>query len=306
MDVRLERELFGITFPNPVGLAAGFDKEAKYTSAFESMGFGFMEIGTITPLAQKGNDKPRLFRLKEDEALINRMGFNNEGMETALKRLKARQSKIIIGGNIGKNKQTPNDEAYMDYVKCFEALYPYVDYFTLNVSSPNTPNLRELQEKKPLMALLKSVIDKNQATFNPKPLLLKIAPDVSEGQLDDIIHIAKMLSLDGIIATNTTIDRSKLKTKDEHIESIGAGGLSGRPLRQRSTEIISYISKKTEGKIPIIAVGGIDSYEAAQEKLDAGASLVQIYTGLIYRGPGLVKEICEGILANSTEQRQTG
>jgi len=298
-DKRLEREIFGIRFPNPVGLAAGFDKEAKYTAAFEGMGFGFMEIGTITPYAQRGNDKPRLFRLKEDEALINRMGFNNEGMKTALKRLKSRKSKIIIGGNIGKNKITPNDEAYLDYIKCFETLYPYVDYFTVNVSSPNTPNLRELQEKEPLMALLKSVIDKNQATFAPKPILLKIAPDVSEGQLDDIVHIAQMLSLDGIIATNTTIDRSNLHTSDETIESIGAGGLSGKPLRKRSTDVIRYLAEKTEGRIPIVAVGGIDSYEAAREKLDAGASLVQIYTGLIYKGPGLVKEICEGILAST-------
>ena len=296
----LERQVFGIKFKNPIGLAAGFDKDGKYLHSFSSLGFGFYEIGTVTPKAQVGNPKPRLFRLPEDEALINRMGFNNDGVDEMLERLKSykKNNEVIIGGNIGKNKATPNESAVDDYVICFEKLFDFVDYFVVNVSSPNTPNLRALQNKEPLQHLLQTLQDLNNRKDKRKPLLLKIAPDLTEGQLDDVIVVAKETKLDGLIATNTTISRKNLKTNSSKIEKIGNGGLSGKILQKRSTEIIRYIVEKTNGKLPIIAVGGIDSFAAAKEKLDAGASLIQVYTGLIYQGPSLIKDIKKGLKNN--------
>lgn len=298
---QLERTLFGLTFPNPVGLAAGFDKDGKYIDLMAALGFGFLELGTVTPKPQSGNPQPRLFRLPADEALINRMGFNNEGVEALVGRLKNRKkdASLIIGGNIGKNKVTPNEQAVDDYALCFEALFPHVDYFVVNVSSPNTPGLRELQEKEPLTALLSHVQSLNQAKATPKPVLLKIAPDLSNPQLDDILDIVQTTGLDGIIATNTTIDRSELSTEPERIAEIGNGGLSGQPLKDRSTEVIRYLAQQTKGKLPIIGVGGIASPEDAIEKLEAGASLVQIYTGLIYSGPRLIKNINQAILRSN-------
>ncbi|MCW3083865.1 MAG: quinone-dependent dihydroorotate dehydrogenase [Bacteroidetes bacterium] len=295
-DKRLEQTLFGLTFPNPVGLAAGFDKDAKLFDELGYYGFGFIEIGTLTPVAQPGNEKPRMFRLPEDEGLINRMGFNNGGVAAAAERLKKRKTKIIIGGNIGKNKVTPNEEAVSDYEKCFEALFDHVDYFVVNVSSPNTPNLRALQDKEPLTHLLNRVKELNAKKNNPKPILLKIAPDLTDGQLDDIIGIVKETKIDGVVATNTTISRENLKTSPTRLEEIGAGGLSGKPVRNRSTEVIRYLSEKSGKAFPIIAVGGIHTGEDAIEKLNAGASLVQIYTGFIYEGPGIVKRINKKIL----------
>jgi dihydroorotate dehydrogenase len=293
----LEREVFGLKFKNPVGLAAGFDKDGKYFKSMAHLGFGFIEIGTVTPKGQDGNPKPRLFRLPKDEALINRMGFNNEGVGALVERLKGyKRTNLIIGGNIGKNKVTPNEEATDDYVKCFEALFDYVDYFVVNVSSPNTPGLRELQEKQPLTKLLSTLQDLNDSKEKRKPLLLKIAPDLTDEQLDDIIEIAHDTKLDGIIASNTTISRKNLHTNGQYIEEIGNGGLSGQPVRNRSTQIIAYIHQKTKGKLPIIGVGGIQSPEDAKEKLDAGASLVQVYTGLIYEGPGMIREINKALL----------
>lgn len=287
----LKRELFGLTFENPVGLAAGFDKDAEVIDEFSNLGFGFIEIGTITPKGQPGNEKPRLFRLTEDQALINRMGFNNSGMEAAVKRLKNCKSSVVLGGNIGKNKVTPNEEATADYLKCFHTLYEYVDYFVVNVSSPNTPNLRELQEKEPLTKLLRTLMNANSEKAVKKPILLKIAPDLTDSQLDDIIEIVHEVHLDGLIATNTTIDRSDLQTGNSELEKIGMGGLSGKPLKNRSTEVIRYISEKSGGKIPVIGVGGIHSAEDAMEKLEAGASLVQLYTGFVYEGPSLIRRI---------------
>jgi dihydroorotate dehydrogenase len=292
----LNRNVFGISFPNPVGLAAGFDKDAKRFRELACFGFGFIEVGTLTPKPQEGNPKPRLFRLPQDEALINRMGFNNGGVQAAVERLKGRKGKIIVGGNIGKNKVTPNAEAVNDYRYCFEALYPVVDYFVVNVSSPNTPNLRELQDKEPLTALLMAVQDMNNATSAPKPVLLKIAPDLTNSQLDDILDIARETKIAGIIATNTTIDRSGLATTAETIESIGAGGLSGKPVLKRSTAVIRYLVEKSNGTIPVVAVGGIFTAEDAWEKIAAGASLVQVYTGFIYEGPAMVKRINKGLL----------
>lgn len=291
----LERELWGLRFKNPVGLAAGFDKDAKYIDELACLGFGFVEIGTVTPLPQPGNDQPRLFRLPADKALINRMGFNNEGAVAAARRLQQRRSDIIIGGNIGKNKVTPNEEAVNDYEKCFHALYPYVDYFVVNVSSPNTPNLRALQEKEPLKQLLHHLQVLNMQQVKPKPILLKIAPDLTNEQLDDIIEIIRDTKLAGIVATNTTIDRSGLQTPEADVTAIGAGGLSGLPVKQRATDVIRYIHKNSNGQIPIIAVGGIFTAADAQEKLDAGASLVQVYTGFIYEGPTIAKKICAGL-----------
>ncbi len=287
----LKRKLFGLEFPNPVGLAAGFDKDAKLYKELASFGFGFIEIGTITPKAQEGNPKPRLFRLKEDQALINRMGFNNGGADAAVDRLVNRPKGLIVGGNIGKNKSTPNELAEEDYLKSFKALHPHVDYFVVNVSSPNTPNLRELQEKKPLSDLLLSLKNANKEFRKQKPILLKIAPDLSHEQLDDIIEIVQTTKIDGIISSNTTIDRSNLKSDQNHINQIGAGGLSGLPLKEKSTEIIAYLSSRLGPDCPIIAVGGIFTGEDALEKLKAGASLVQVYTGFIYEGPGMVKKI---------------
>ncbi|BDD11153.1 dihydroorotate dehydrogenase (quinone) [Fulvitalea axinellae] len=292
---KLEREVFGIRFPNPVGLAAGLDKEAQLIDELANMGFGFIEIGTLTPVGQPGNPEPRMFRLPEDKAVINRMGFNNQGVEQAVKRLRARKSKVIVGGNIGKNKVTPNERATEDYEKCFEALYDYVDYFVVNVSSPNTPNLRALQEKEPLKELLSSVKKLNEAKPKAKPILLKIAPDLTDGQLDDIIEIVGETGIDGVIATNTTIDRSGLTADKNKVENIGAGGLSGAPVTKRSTEVIRYLHEKSGESFPIIGVGGIMSPQDAIDKLKAGASLIQIYTGFIYEGPGLVKRINKAV-----------
>ncbi len=292
---KLEREVFGIKFPNPVGMAAGFDKDAKMIKELDQLGFGFIEIGTLTPKPQDGNDKPRLFRLPQDEALINRMGFNNGGVEDSVQRLKTKGN-IIVGGNIGKNKNTPNEEAVNDYKICFKALYPYVDYFVVNVSSPNTPGLRELQDKEPLMNLLSTLQKDREAYEVRKPILLKIAPDLTNDQLDDIVDIVKTIKLDGLIATNTTISRDELTTDKEIVDGIGNGGVSGAPLKERSTEIISYLYKALGDDVPIIGVGGINSPEDAVEKLKAGAKLIQIYSGLIFQGPGFIKAIKQEIV----------
>ena len=294
-DARLEKEVFGIHFRNPVGLAAGFDKNAKLIDDFSTLGFGFIEIGTLTPKGQSGNPQPRLFRLSESEALINRMGFNNEGVDKAVERLKKMKSNIVVGGNIGKNKMTSNNNALRDYLVCFEKLYNYVDYFVVNVSSPNTPGLRELQRKDPLKKLLKSLQFENDKKPNPKPILLKIDPDLIQLQLDDIISITKELDLDGLIVSNTTIGRNDLKGSGENIKKIGAGGLSGKPVFYRSTEVLRYV-KKHHPSIPIIAVGGIMSPQDAVEKIKAGADLIQIYTGMVYKGPGLIKRINKALL----------
>ena len=288
---KLERNLFGITFKNPVGLAAGFDKDAKLFDELSMFGFGFIEIGTITPLPQEGNPKPRLYRLNKDSALINRMGFNNEGVESALARLRRKKTDIIIGGNIGKNKITKNIEAKNDYLICFEKLFDYVDYFVVNVSSPNTPGLRELQEKGPLTSILNELQAKNNLKNKRKPILLKIAPDLSNAQLDDIIDIVLDTKIDGVIATNTTIERKNLISDTKIITKIGNGGVSGKPLKKRSTEVIKYLHQKSNNSFPIIGVGGIHSAEDALEKINAGASLIQLYTGFIYEGPALIKKI---------------
>ena len=295
-DTRLERKVFGLKFDNPVGLAAGFDKDAKLFDELASFGFGFVEIGTVTPLPQDGNAKPRLFRVKDDSGLINRMGFNNQGIEAVVARLRRKKSDIIIGGNIGKNKDTPNEEAANDYAICFEILFPYVDYFAVNVSSPNTPGLRDLQEKAPLTSLLNSLQELNNKKDKRKPILLKIAPDLTNEQLDDIIAIVADTKIDGVIATNTTIDRSGLKTPKNKVEAIGNGGLSGKPVGLRSTQVIKYLADKSSRAFPIIGVGGIHSAEDALEKLAAGATLLQVYTGFIYEGPSLVKRINKAIL----------
>jgi dihydroorotate dehydrogenase len=332
----LSRELFGLRFKNPVGLAAGFDKNALYLTELEALGFGFVEIGTVTPKPQAGNDKPRLFRLPKDRALINRMGFNNDGVNVVAQRLKewklkqaasgatdspltiapvgtpARKihsggdhpgghSRLIIGGNIGKNKATPNEDAWMDYEICFRALFDCVDYFVVNVSSPNTPGLRELQEKDSLRKILSHLQTINQQESGPetdrkpKPILLKIAPDLTPQQIDDVIDLAMEIKLDGLVATNTTISREQLHTNDEQLQAIGAGGLSGAPVRKRSTEIVQYIHQKTNGQLPVIASGGIFTARDAKEKLAAGASLIQVWTGFIYEGPSIVKNICNGL-----------
>lgn len=297
-DKRLEREVFGLKFKNPVGIAAGFDKNAVLIDELDNLGFGFIEIGTLTPKPQVGNPKPRLFRLKEDEAIINRMGFNNEGVTSAIERLKERKSSVLVGGNIGKNKVTENADAESDYIICFNELYPYVDYFVVNVSSPNTPNLRELQEKEPLSKLLTSLMDLNKTKQKQKPILLKIAPDLTDEQLDDIIEIVDETKIAGVIATNTTVSRDKLSTNWEKVNKIGAGGVSGKPLRSRSTEVVRYLSEKSNKSFPIIGVGGIYTAEDALEKLDAGASLVQVYSGFVYEGPALIKNINQAILQN--------
>jgi dihydroorotate dehydrogenase len=335
----LHKTVFGLNFKNPVGLGAGFDKNALFLNELEALGFGFVEIGTVTPKPQAGNDKPRLFRLKEDKALINRMGFNNDGVEVVARRLRDRgekqvkseelrvksetksvkretadvksegqntinqsairnlQSPMIIGGNIGKNKVTPNEDAWMDYQICFNGLFDCVDYFVVNVSSPNTPGLRELQEKDSLRKILSQLQNINYGKPAKKPLLLKIAPDLTQGQLDDIASLAFEVNLDGLVATNTTIDRSKLSERSKlKSEGFGAGGLSGLPLRERATEVVTYLHKQTAGKIPIIASGGIFTGNDAQEKLNAGASLVQVWTGFIYEGPAIVKKICRQLV----------
>ncbi len=295
-DPRLAREVFGLTFKNPVGLAAGFDKNAEYIDDMAKFGFGFIEIGTVTPRPQPGNDKPRMFRLVSDEALINRMGFNNQGADVAAGRLRYLKNKegVIIGGNIGKNKITPNEEAVNDYIYCFHALYDYVDYFVVNVSSPNTPGLRDLQEKEPLMHILHTLQELNRAKPQPKPILLKIAPDLTDNQLDDIIEIVTATQIAGVIATNTTISREGLRSDARLVNE--AGGVSGKPLAARSTEVIRYLSDKSNMAFPIIGVGGIHTAEDAIEKLNAGASLIQLYTGFIYEGPGLIGDICKAIL----------
>lgn len=289
-----EKQVMGLNFKNPVGLAAGFDKDAKLYNELASFGFGFIEVGTLTPKPQTGNPKPRLFRLVEDESVINRMGFNNGGLDEAVLRLMKRKTDLIIGGNIGKNKVTPNEEALNDYLLGVEALHPVVDYFVVNVSSPNTPNLRELQEKEPLTKLLKAVQEKNNA-LGKKPLLLKIAPDLTEGQLDDIIDIINSLELDGIVATNTTISRDGLRTPASKVEAIGAGGLSGKVLRERSTEVIAYLRSRLKSSIAIIAVGGIFTGADAKEKLNAGADLVQVWTGFLYEGPAMVRRMLRNL-----------
>ena len=290
-DQRLERKLFGLTFPNPVGLAAGFDKDAKLYQELSNFGFGFIEIGTLTPKPQPGNPKKRLFRLPEDNGLINRMGFNNQGVVEAIERLK-KNNGVLIGGNIGKNKITPNDEAVSDYVQCFEALFPHVDYFVVNVSSPNTPNLRALQDKEPLQHLLQTLKDLNLKRNSPKPILLKIAPDLIDDQLLDIIDIVTTVKIDGVIASNTTLSRQGLISSNRS----EMGGLSGKPVAERSTEVIRFLHEKSNNAFPIIGVGGIHSSEDAINKLNAGASLIQLYTGFVYEGPGVIKKINRAIL----------
>lgn len=289
---KLERTVAGIKFSNPVGLGAGLDKDAKVTDEMACLGFGFIEIGTVTPLAQPGNARPRAFRVPKDEALINRMGFNNEGAHAAAVRLsKRRNRKVVIGGNIGKNKVTPNEQAVSDYVKCFHELFEVVDYFVVNVSSPNTPNLRELQDKEPLQNLLQALQTENAKKPARKPVFLKIAPDVNNDQLNDIISIVEATQIAGVVATNTTISREGLSTGAELVKSMGMGGLSGKPLARRSTEVIRYLRERLDKKFAIIGVGGIHSAADALEKLDAGADLIQLYTGFIYEGPALVKRI---------------
>jgi len=307
----LAKEAFKLEFKNPVGLGAGFDKNAKYLRELEALGFGFVEIGTVTPLPQVGNDKPRLFRLPADNALINRMGFNNDGVKVISARLKVWReesdvqfdsrltthgSRFIVGGNIGKNKITPNEEAWKDYEICFKELHPYVDYFVVNVSSPNTPGLRELQEKESLRKILRHLQMINNGKARSKPILLKIAPDLTQDQIDDVVDLALEIKLDGLVCTNTTISRAGLVASKEELEKIGAGGLSGKPLKERSTIVVEYISKKTHGEIPIIASGGIFTGEDAKEKFNSGATLIQVWTGFIYEGPGIVKKICKALI----------
>lgn len=286
-----ERTLWGLPFRSPIGLAAGFDKNAELVDTWEQFGFGFIEIGTVTPRPQAGNPRPRLFRLPQDAALINRMGFNNDGVEQVRKRLARKKTQLVVGGNIGKNKDTPNEQAVEDYKICMEALFDVVDYFTVNVSSPNTPGLRDLQDKEPLTNILQRLQDINQAKPNPKPLLLKIAPDLTDAQLDDIIEIYETTALSGLIATNTTISRAGLQTAKAEVAAIGAGGLSGAPLRERATEVIRYLRAGLPQGAVLIGVGGIHDAASAREKLDAGADLLQVYTSFVYEGPGLVKKI---------------
>ena len=289
----LEKQVFGLPFKNPVGLGAGFDKNALYIEELTTLGFGFIEIGTVTPQPQPGNEKPRLFRLPKDKAIINRMGFNNDGVKAVAARLRAAKKNIIVGGNIGKNKMTPNENAWKDYEICLNELFDCVDYFVVNVSSPNTAGLRQLQEKDFLRKILSQLQNINQGRINTKPLLLKIAPDLTVGQLDDIIELSIEMKLSGLVATNTTISREGLETEKKAIEQIGAGGLSGAPLKEKSTQIINYINRQTNGSLLVIASGGIFNGNDAKEKLAAGASLVQLWTGFVYEGPGIVKKICK-------------
>lgn len=297
-DKRLERELFGLKFKNPVGLAAGFDKNAVLYNKLANFGFGFIEIGTVTPKGQEGNPKKRLFRLKEDKGIINRMGFNNEGLEAAIAQLKKNKGKLIIGGNIGKNTATKPEDYTKDYLECFNALHPYVDYFVLNVSCPNVGSHAKLNDKDYLEELIGAVQKANKTFKTQKPIVLKIAPDLNDGQLDEIIELVKQTNLDGVIASNTSTDRSGLKASKEKLEAIGNGGLSGQPIKEKSTRVIKYLSEKSNKAFPIIGVGGIHSAEDALEKLDAGADLVQVYTGFIYEGPSLIKRINKAILKN--------
>ncbi|HYK56088.1 MAG TPA: quinone-dependent dihydroorotate dehydrogenase [Flavisolibacter sp.] len=317
-NAALSKNVLGLNFKNPVGLGAGFDKNAKYLRELEALGFGFVEIGTVTPRPHAGNDKPRLFRLPPDQALINRMGFNNDGVDVVTKRLKKwrekdgkwrmtddrknllssiihQPSSLIVGGNIGKNKTTPNEDAWKDYEICFRALHPYVDFFVVNVSSPNTPGLRELQEKDSLRKILTHLQQLNLAFPQQKPILLKIAPDLTWPQIDDVIDLAKEIQLDGLVATNTTISREQLQTTHHELQTIGAGGLSGQPLQEPSTKIVEYISKKTGGTLPVIGSGGIFTGTDAVQKFSAGAALIEVWTGFIYEGPFIVKRICKAL-----------
>lgn len=298
-NTKLGVDVFGLHFKNRIGLAAGFDKDAKLYNELSNFGFGFIEIGTVTPLAQPGNDKPRMFRLPKDGALLNRMGFNNEGAIAAAERLKAQKAKIIIGGNIGKNKNTANQDAAGDYLRCFEALYDVVDYFVVNVSSPNTANLRDLQDKEPLTKLLIELMDLNKSKPKQKPVLLKIAPDLTNSQLDDIIEIVANTKIQGVIATNTTIDRNVLHHEKAYALNLGLGGLSGKPLAKRSTEVIKYLHQQSKGAFPIVGVGGIHDANDAVEKIKAGATLIQLYTGFIYEGPSLIKQINKRFLTEN-------
>lgn len=290
-DPQLEANVMGLHFPNRVGLAAGLDKNAEYLHELATLGFGFIEIGTVTPQPQPGNPKPRLFRLVSDKALINRMGFNNDGLQVVINRLKKRPKGLIIGGNIGKNKWTPNEEAITDYETCFLGLFPYVDYFVVNVSSPNTPGLRDLQEKEPLTALLKHLQELNRQQPATKPILLKIAPDLTDGQLNDIVAIVQDAGISGIIATNTTIARAPLTASTSTIEAIGAGGLSGAPLTTRSSEVIRYLRQQAPANVVLIGVGGIMTPANGRDRLADGADLIQVYSGLVYEGPRLIKGI---------------
>lgn len=297
----LEKNVFGLQFKNPVGLGAGFDKNALYLKELESLGFGFVEIGTVTPKPQDGNEQPRLFRLPKDQALINRMGFNNQGVAAVKQRLanwknNNTNSSLIIGGNIGKNKVTANEDAWKDYEICFNELFDFADYFVVNVSSPNTPGLRALQEKDALLKILGHLQNINLQKNKPKPLLLKIAPDLTQEQLDDIVALSFEVKLSGLVATNTTIDRSNLQTSSQQIEQIGAGGLSGKPVQKRSTEVVAYLAKQTNHQIPIIASGGIFNGNDAKEKLNVGASLLQVWTGFVYEGPSITKNICKALV----------
>src|SRR5450432_4632765 len=303
-DPVLQKTFAGIRFKNVVGLAAGFDKNALYLQSLETLGFGFIEIGTVTPLPQSGNPKQRLFRLKKDEALINRMGFNNDGADAVAARLKIWKEKsavsgngnLRIGGNIGKNKITPNENAWLDYAICFEKLFPWVDYFVVNVSSPNTPGLRELQEKESLRNILVRLQDLNKKYGEQKPLLLKIAPDLELSQLDDVIDLATEINLDGLVVSNTSVSREGLLHSAKELTRIGNGGLSGKPLQKKSTELIRYITQKTNHRIPVMGSGGVFSAADANEKFQSGAGLVQIWTGFIYEGPGLIKKILKGLI----------
>ncbi|WP_375242586.1 quinone-dependent dihydroorotate dehydrogenase [Lacinutrix sp.] len=295
-DAKLERKLFGLTFKNPVGLAAGFDKNAVLYNELANFGFGFIEIGTVTPKGQIGNPKKRLFRLKDDKGIINRMGFNNEGLQAAITQLKKNKGKLIIGGNIGKNTQTKPEDYTQDYLECFNALHPYVDYFVLNVSCPNVGSHAKLNDKDYLLELIGTVQKANKTFKNQKPILLKIAPDLNEGQLDEIVELIAETNLDGVIASNTSVDRTGLKASEERLKEIGNGGLSGQPIKEKSTQVIKYLSTKSKQSFPIIGVGGIHSAKDALEKIEAGADLVQIYTGFIYEGPSLIRKINKAIL----------
>ncbi|ANW95210.1 dihydroorotate dehydrogenase [Wenyingzhuangia fucanilytica] len=298
-DTKLERELFGITFPNPVGLAAGFDKNAVLFNELADYGFGFIEIGTVTPKAQAGNPKKRLFRLKDDHGIINRMGFNNNGIEAAIQNLKKNKGKVIVGGNIGKNTDIPTEQYTQDYCEVFEALHPHVDYFVLNVSCPNVSSHAKLGDKDYLLELIAAVQKINKTKKELRPILLKIAPDLNPNQLDEIIEIVAETKIDGVIASNTSVNREGLKATEERLQEIGNGGLSGKPIKDRSTATIKYLAETSNKAFPIIGVGGIHSAEDALEKIAAGADLVQVYTGFIYEGPSLVKKINKAILQSS-------
>ena len=298
-DPRLERELFGLKFKNPVGLAAGFDKNAVLYNELANFGFGFIEIGTVTPKGQAGNPKKRLFRLKSDKGLINRMGFNNEGLEAAITQLKKNKGKLIIGGNIGKNTNTKPEDYTEDYLDCFNGLHPYVDYFVLNVSCPNVGSHAKLTDKDYLEELISEVQKANKTFSKQKPILLKIAPDLNNIQLDEIIELVENTKIDGVIASNTSVSRENLNTSEQKIQDIGNGGLSGQPIKEKSTEVIKYLAEKSNKAFPIIGVGGIHSAQDALEKIQAGADLVQVYTGFVYEGPKLIRDINKAILTQA-------